>query len=104
MPFYAKYIGDERIALWDIQRKKVICVNVVKSKVESVTKGNIGEILSHYDMWHQIGSDKLLTTSKVENEMILWDLKTGNEIKRYCSNRKESIISFMVREICFCLN
>ena len=97
VPFSAMYIDDERIALWDMQLKKVICVNVIKEKVESVTKGNIGEILSHFEMWHQIGNNELLTTSEVENELVLWDLKTGNELKRFNNQRAESIISFMVR-------
>ena len=104
MPLFVKYIDDERIALLDHQRKKVICVNFIKSKVESVTKGHTGEMLSHYEMWHRIGSDKLLTTAEVETEMVLWDLKTGDELKRYKINREESIISFMVRGIdFFCL-
>ena len=103
LPFNAKYIDDERIAYWDVQKKKIVCINVVKGTVESAIKGNTGELLSHYDMWLPIGKDKLLSTSEVVREMVLWDRTTGEELRRYSINRAESIISFIVRDIFYCI-
>ena len=99
LPFNAKYIDEDRIAFWDVQKKKIICINVVEGTFESAIKGKTGELLSHYDMWLPIGKDKLLSTSEVEREIVLWDRTTGEELRRYSINRTESIISFIVRGI-----
>jgi len=98
LPFNAKYIDEDRIAFWDVQKKKIICINVVEGSFESAIKGKTGELLSHYDMWLPIGKDKLLSTSEVEREIVLWDRTTGEELRRYSINRTKSIISFIVSE------
>ena len=97
VPFTAKYIDDDCIAIWDTQSQRLICVNAVEGKIESVSSGKVGEILSHFTFWQRIGKYSLLTTSEIESDLVLWDLKTGKELKRYTINRPESVTNFMVR-------
>ena len=96
-PHIAEWIDKDHMALWDMQRCKIACVNITKGTVRCVSSGKTSILLTHYQGFQHLGDFKFLTISDAGNELDVWDMKTGDCVKNFKINGPGTIASFVVR-------